>query len=181
MDSLKSMRWTLFTTGGVLIALGVLSLLYSITSLLSLALFVGIGLVLVGVNHLVPYFSMKGDALRPVWFLPQGFVDVLLGFVLVARIGLTGLMIPILLGLWMAFMGMSRFIGFFFLARTEVSRRWVMLLGGLLTLACGLLVLCSPVLAGGRFVSALITAAFFATGLQTVFEGQLVYAPIRRS
>ena len=176
-NSLKSMRWTLFTTGGLLVLLGVLSLFYSNASLLSLAFFVGIGFIIAGLNHLIPYFSLRGDALRPKWFLPQGIVDVLVGVVLLMNIGLTALMVPILLGMWMIFVGLMRFAGSFYVKRAGVRKWWIMLLSGLLLLSCGFSVLCSPVISGGMFVSMLIASMFFASGFLIMAEGKLIYAP----
>ena len=72
MDSLKSMRWTLITSGVILIVLGIVSFFFPLASLMTLAFFIGIGFVVAGINHLVPYFSMRGSPLRPGWLLWQG-------------------------------------------------------------------------------------------------------------
>ena len=53
-DSKKTLRWTLYFTGGILVVLGLWAMTYPIEALMSLALYLGIGFVLAGINHLVP-------------------------------------------------------------------------------------------------------------------------------
>ena len=62
-DSKKTLRWTLYFTGGILVVLGLWAMTYPIEALMSLALYLGIGFVLAGLNHLVPCFSLRGDPL----------------------------------------------------------------------------------------------------------------------
>ena len=174
MDSMKSMRWTLYTTGGILILLGVLSFFYPAASLLSLALFLGIGFIVAGINHLVPYFSMKGDPLRPGWLLPQGILDLLTGVLMLTRLGLTAFMIPVLLGIWMFFMGGLRIVAAFRIRRARIRRWWMMLVSGVLTLLCAFLVASSPIL-GAAMVTALIGGAFIFAGALTIAEGRFVF------
>ena len=179
VDSLKTMRWTLITTGVIFIILGVLSLFYPLSSLLSLAFFIGIGFIIAGINHLVPYFTLRGDPLRPGWLLPQGIIDILLGVVMLMNIGVTALMIPIMLGVWMLIAGIFRCAASFRLKRIGIPRWWVMLISGLLTLLCGAAVFFSPLVAGGLLVVSLMAATFIGIGCLAVAEASLIY-PTRR-
>ena len=61
MNSMKTLRWTLYLTGVILIFLGLWSLFYPLEALLSLAIYLGIGLCLSGVNYLLPCFSLRGQ------------------------------------------------------------------------------------------------------------------------
>ena len=63
LDSKKTLRWTLYFTGGILIVLGLWAMTYPVEALMSLAFFLGVGFVLAGINHLVPCFSLRGDQL----------------------------------------------------------------------------------------------------------------------
>ncbi len=175
-DYLKSMRWTLFTTGGILILLGIVSCFHPLASLMSFAFFIGIGFVVAGINHLVPYFTMRGSSYRPSWLLPQGILDILLGVLMLTRIGLTTLMIPVLLGFWVMFMGVLRLYSSFQLKRAGLKKWWILLISGVLLLLCALMVISSPIL-GALLVTWLIGAMFICAGAAAIAEGRLIYPP----
>ena len=46
LDSKKTLRWTLYFTGGILVVLGLWAMTYPVEALMSLALFLGGGFVL---------------------------------------------------------------------------------------------------------------------------------------
>lgn len=174
MDHMKSVRWTLFTTGGILILLGLISFFHPAASLMSLAFFIGIGFVVSGINNLVPYFTLRGTPFRPPWLLPQGILDLLLGVIMLAKIGVTTLMIPIMLGFWVMFMAVLRMIDSFRLRRAGFRKWWLIFVGGIALLLCSLMVLSSPAL-GALFVTWLIGAMFICAGVMAIAEGKLIY------
>lgn len=176
MDCLKSMRWTLFTTGAILILLGIFSLLRPAASLISLAFFIGIAFIASGINHLVPYFTMKGDPLRPAWLLPEGILDILLGVILLAKIGVTAFMIPILLGAWVMFMGIIRLIAAFKLRAAGLKKWWLMLVSGAMLVLWSFAMISSPLL-GALMVTYMIGSMFIFAGLLVIAEGKMIYAP----
>ena len=89
LDSKKTLRWTLYFTGGILIVLGLWAMTYPVEALMSLAFSLGVGFVLAGINHLVPCFSLRGDPMYPRWMLVQGVLDLLIGIVMLMRLGVT--------------------------------------------------------------------------------------------
>ena len=103
LDSKKTLRWTLYLTGGILIALGLWAMTYPMEALMSLAFSLGVGFVLAGINHLVPCFSLRGDPMYPRWMLVQGVLDLLIGIVMLMRLGVTAFMIPIMVACWFSF------------------------------------------------------------------------------
>ena len=181
MDSKKTLRWTLYFTGGVLIALGLLSLLYPFETLLSLAFCLGIGLCLTGLNHLTPCFSLRGDPLRPRWLFLLGVLDLIAGAVMLARLGLTAFMIPIYTAAWMALTGAVRMGTSLRLRSVRVGgarlfpRWWLMLLSGLGLILCACAMFASPILAG-LYVAYVIAASLIAAGLLIVAEGRWVFS-----
>ncbi|MDR3229832.1 MAG: DUF308 domain-containing protein [Synergistaceae bacterium] len=173
-DYLRTMRWTLYTTGTILIALGVVSFLHPLASLMSLAFFIGIGFVITGVNHLIPWFSMRESSIRPFWLLPQGIADLLLGGVMLARIGVTTLMIPVMLGFWVMLMAGLRFFTAFQIRRAGMKNWWMSLFSAAALLVCALVVIASPVI-GALIITGLIGFAFICAGLLAIVEGRLIY------
>ena len=175
LDSKKTLRWTLYLTGGILIALGLWAMTYPVEALMSLALFLGAGFVLAGVNHLVPCFSLRGDPMYPRWMLIQGVLDLLIGVVMLTRLGVTAFMIPIMVACWFSFTGVVRIATSFRLKSLGFGRWWAMLLNGLLLVVCASLMLASPFV-GGISVALLMGSAFVASGLLIVWEARGIFA-----
>ncbi|MDR1731109.1 MAG: DUF308 domain-containing protein [Synergistaceae bacterium] len=175
IDYMKTMRWTLCTTGAILIVLGILSFFHSLETLFSLAFFVGAGFLITGVNHLIPWFSMKGSPLRPLWLLPQSVLDILLGLLMLIRPGLTAFMIPVALGCWILLMAFLRFFSAFQVRRAGLSRWWMMLLSAVALVFCGMMMIASP-LAGVAVVTWLVGSSFIGAGLLAIAEGRLLYS-----
>lgn len=174
MDYLKTIRWTLYTTGGILILLGILSFFFPEASLMTLAVCVGVGFILAGINNLVPYFSLRGSPFRPAWLLPQGILDILLGVLMLTRIGLTSFMIPVLLGFWMIFTSVLRLSFCLQLRRAGLRKWWLMPVSAIAMLFCSLVMISSPV-AGVLVVSWSIGTALVCAGLVMLAEARLIY------
>ena len=175
MDSKKTLRWTLYFTGGVLVVLGLWAMTYPVEALMSLALYLGIGFILAGVNHLVPCFSLRGDPMYPRWMLVQGVLDLLIGVVMLTRLGLTAFMIPIMVACWFCSTGVVRIATSFRLKSLGFGRWWAMLLNGLLLAVCASLMLASP-FAGWISAALLMGSVLVASGFLIVWEARGVFA-----
>ena len=175
LDSKKTLRWTLYFTGGILIVLGLWAMTYPVEALMSLALFLGVGFVLAGVNHLVPCFSLRGDPMYPRWMLVQGVLDLMIGVVMLARLGVTAFIIPIMVACWFSLTGIVRIATSFRLKSLGFGRWWAMLLNGLLLVVCASLMLASPFV-GGISVALLMGSAFVVSGLLIVWEARGIFA-----
>ena len=175
LDSKKTLRWTLYFTGGILIVLGLWAMTYPVEALMSLAFSLGVGFVLAGINHLVPCFSLRGDPMYPRWMLVQGVLDLLIGIVMLMRLGVTAFMIPIMVACWFSFIGVVRIATSFRLKSLGFGKWWAMLLNGLLLVVCASLMLASPFV-GGISVALLMGSAFVASGLLIVWEARGIFA-----
>ena len=181
MDTMKSLRWTLYFTGGVLIVLGLWSLAYPAEALLSLAFALGLGFCLSGLNHLVPCFSLRGDPLYPRWCLVLGMLDLIVGVVMLTRLGLTAFMIPIVASVWMGLNGVVRVGTSLRLRGIRVGgarlfpRWWLMLLSGLALALCACALFASPVLAG-LYVVFVLAGGLLFSGLLILMEARLIFS-----
>ena len=182
MDTMKSLRWTLYSTGGILIVLGLWSLAYPIDALLSLAFALGLGFCLSGLNHLVPCLSLRGDPLYPRWFLVLGALDLILGIIMLTRLGLTAFMIPLAVSIWMGGSGLVRIATSLRLRGLKVGklrlfpRWWLMLLSGLALVLCAGVLFASPLLAG-LYVVFVLAGGLVGAGLLILLEARLIFSP----
>ena len=172
--TMKTLRWTLWFTGGVLIALGLWSMTFPMEALLSLALWLGAGVCLSGINYLLPCFSLRGEALSPRWFLFLGLMDLAIGGVMLTRLGLTAIMIPIVVSLWLAGAAVVRLVTCIRLRWLRLPGWWFMLLSSLTLLACACMMFFSPFLAGISVVMVL-AGALVVAGVLIILEGRVIF------
>ncbi|MDO4787253.1 MAG: DUF308 domain-containing protein [Fretibacterium sp.] len=171
---MKTMRWTLYFTGGLLVVLGLWAMTYPVEALMSLAFFLGIGFVVAGLNHLVPCFSLRGDPMCPRWMMLQGLLDLVIGVVMLTRIGLTAFMIPMLVAAWLCFTGLVRVATSFRLRSLGLRRWWWMLLNGLLLVLCAFAMAASPFV-GGVSVALMMGSTLVVSGVLILIEARRTF------
>ena len=126
----KTVRWTLFTDGAVIILIGALGALYPVLRAPSPQTTIGLGLIVSGLNYLVPYFSLKNSPIRPLWFVIVGVLNTVFGVLFFARVGLMLFRLPILAGMWMIFAACARAIMTFENFRFGIGKWWITLTVG---------------------------------------------------
>ncbi|MCL2683834.1 MAG: DUF308 domain-containing protein [Synergistaceae bacterium] len=126
----KTVRWTLYTDGVIVILMGVLGALYPVLHSPSPSTMMGAGLLVSGLNYLVPCISLKKSPVRPRWFLLIGVLNSLFGVLFLARVGLILLRFPVLAGIWMIFAACARGCMVFENFKAGVARWWITLTVG---------------------------------------------------
>ena len=175
MGSMKKLRWTLYITGAILILLGLWSLRYPVEALLSLAFFLGMGFCLSGVNYIIPCLFRGGESIYPWWFLIFGLLDLMIGAVMLGRIGLTAFMLPLFMAAWLIFAGIAHILTAFRLKALGLSRWWLTFLNGVVIVLLSCLMTASP-LVGGLSVVMVLAGTLIAKGLLLIMEGRVVFS-----
>ena len=124
---MKTVRWTLFTDGAIIILIGALGALYPILNSPSPPTAIGVGFLICGLNYLVPYISLKHSAIRPRWFIIIGVLNAVFGVLFLARVGLILFRLPVLAGIWMIFAACARAFMAFENFRSGVGKWWITL------------------------------------------------------
>lgn len=156
----RSLRhWWVFLLRGLLfIVTGIYMIGSPGSSYVALGFFFGLVIFLAGIAELLPVIT-KRDTTNRGWHLTVGIIDLLLGLLLMAHVGVGVFILRLMVGVWFVFRGMSLFS---FSRLTGGS--WVLVLGGVLTVLFGLLILFNPVF--GAMTIILWTAiAFIVTGV----------------
>ena len=140
----KTVRWTLFTDGVIIIVIGILgALLGALNQVLYLAYFpsvIGGGLLVSGLNYLVPYAALKKSTIRPRWFLFIGILNSIFGVLFLTRIVLLLFKPSILTGIWMIFAACARACMAFENFRAGVGKWWITLtVGGYMLFAAAVM------------------------------------------
>lgn len=170
----KTARWTFYTTGGILILLGIILLLNPMFSAGALGFFAGIGFLIAGLNNLVPYFSMRDNPERPKWFLPLGVIDLVVGMLFITRIGLAVFTISTLLALWIFLGGIMRFWISFQRKAAGDGKWWMSAASGVLLVLCALVLFSNP-FAAVFAVTFISGAVLIAIGAIIIAEGRMSY------
>jgi uncharacterized membrane protein HdeD (DUF308 family) len=125
----KTVRVTLFTAGAIIILIGALGVLNRAFNTPSLPTILGAGLILSGLNYLVPYVSLvlMKEEFRPKWFMVCAAADAGFGVIFLARVGRLLFSYPTLIGLWIIFAACSRLFMAFSNFRAGVPKWWATL------------------------------------------------------
>ncbi|MDR1137792.1 MAG: hypothetical protein LBK91_05665 [Synergistaceae bacterium] len=168
----KTLRWTLFTDGGIIVIVGVLGLMERMFSGISPPVVVGAGLATAGVNYFVPYFSLKNCKFRPIWLMAIGAVDVIFAALFLFRIGLLFFPLPVLLGMWMIFAACTRAYMAYSNCRAGIAKWWIT------AVSCAYMIFASAaVMAGTAQPMPLLSwNAVIMTGVFIINEGRKLFA-----
>ncbi|MCL2147090.1 MAG: DUF308 domain-containing protein [Synergistaceae bacterium] len=172
---IKSHQWCLIIAGIIMVLLGIYSMFRSEKAILSIVIFVGAGLIICGIAHIFAYRLHANDSVgHPNWFMPQGLFEIILGFILIANLGVTSLSAPLMVAFWAIFDGVMRTTASFQLKCAGVAKWRVLLITGIISLFFALILLARPfaTVIGATFM---IGAALFAWGITAVCEARHLY------
>ena len=154
--------------GAISIVVGLLAIAYPDITLLALALFAGINLILVGVMSLIDAFSPDADAGSKALSAILGVLGLIAGLVVLRRPGETLLALVLVLGIWLVVSGVVQF----FRAFSRLEGRALQMLVAICEIVLGILILSVPDVS-------LRTVAIFA-GIGFILRGSLaVYAGLQ--
>ena len=169
METTKHISLWHLIAGVVMVLLGVFLWFNPAASLLALALYLGIAFIVIGLGYISASFASRSS-----WYLLVGILDLMLGIIFTANVGLTAATLPVLLAIWCIAVGSAQIISAFRLKNDDLPWGWS-LTAGLLGLCFGLWILAYPVV-GTVTLSALIGSYFLLYGIVEIIE----YASNRR-
>jgi len=129
--------WLILLRGIVFLLLSFFVFANPVGSLLGLAVYIGISLLLTGIFLIVLALSSRDTMENWGWRLAEGVIDVIFAFVLLSNPGITATVLPFVVGFWMMVFGIMMFADSFQVKKTGESNWWIGLVGGLLTVLAG--------------------------------------------
>lgn len=167
---MKKIRWNFCITGAILIMLGILTLRYPVGAIMSVGLFIGIGLIASGLNYFSGYyfFGLKR-------FILLGILDLIMGIYMTAQPGITAFVIPFVIALYFFMTGISRICMSLWLGGAKMRGWWLMLLNGIALIAFSALMCVSP-LTSTLSVMVILSAVLIASGVLSVLEGCIMFS-----
>jgi len=164
----KSKNWWLMLLKGiVLIVLSFFVFRHPIESLVGLAVFFGIALLLTGIFLIIASIMVSKVDENWGWRLAEGIIDVIFALVLLSNPGITAAVFPFIVGFWMIVYGVMIFSGSFKDKKEDDSNWWVGLLGGILTILFGWFVM-TNLLAGAVTITIWIGLGLLILGIVNI-------------
>lgn len=163
LDSLgRSWGWVL-AFGLITLLIGIIVVIDPSSSVVFVAVLIGIEFVLSGIFHIVASFTSVGDGHR-VWMILIGILSIALGVFLIRHLNVTLSILPVIVGIFWIVQGVMEF--FAAVANKEMaSRGWNMLLG-VVVLIAGIVVVSWPIHS--------IVALAWLIGISLIFFGAMI-------
>lgn len=149
--------------GIIMILLGMYVCFNPIASLVALALYIGIAFIIVGSGYVITSFSFESG-----WDLIVGLLDIFIGLILVANLGISAASLPIIFAIWSLAVGVIQIVGAIRLYRINMPWSWSLMIG-----ICGIifafLILAYPML-GAITITAIIGIYMIIYGAFSLLE-----------
>lgn len=140
-------KWFMLIAGIIIAILGVTMLFTPLESLITLAIFIGISMLISGISEIAAFFGEETGA-RSGWMLASGIISTLFGIWTMFGSGTAALVavIPFIFAAWVMTSGISRIAGSIAI-KNEGFGQWGLILAfGIIGTLLGFMLLFSPVL-----------------------------------
>lgn len=149
--------------GIIMAALGVYIWFNPAVTLLALALYLGVAFLIVGAGYFAASFSYSSG-----WYMFVGLLDMLVGVIFIANLGVTAVSLPIIFALWCLAVGVIQVVAAFQFRNSGLAYGWTMT-AGILGLLFSFLILAYPVV-GTITITALMGAYVLLYGIVEIVE-----------
>ena len=158
----KKHWWSPLILGIILLALGIVILMFPQVSYISMSVLFGIVIALSGIMYMKMGFSrkMKGRG----WLIISGIIELVLGIFLTFTPAISAIALPFFLGFWLLFKGFS-LLGLGSTMTTRKGSSWgLTAFSGVMLIICGLIILLQPFIFG-------MEAVILWTGISMIIGG----------
>ena len=147
--TLKLMRWLLLLSGILIVILGITMLFTPLQSLVALALFIGISMLISGISEIVSFCNEEKGG-RSRWMMASGMITALLGIwtIFGRGAGTLAAILPFVFAAWVISSSIMRVVGSVSLRSGGLAQWGWLLAFGVLGTIFGIFLLFSPVVSG---------------------------------
>ena len=149
--------------GVIMVLLGVYMWFNPQITLMALALYLGIVFIIVGAGYFMASFSNDSG-----WYMLVGVLDVLVGVVFVANVGVTSISLPIIFALWCMAVGAIQLVTTYQFFKAGISWGWTLCFA-VLGILFGFLILAYPFI-GTLTIVALMGTYMMLFGILVIAE-----------
>ncbi|MBO5716614.1 MAG: DUF308 domain-containing protein [Alistipes sp.] len=173
--------WLSIIVGLVALAAGFIVLINPLTSYITIAIWLGVAVLISGIIGLVQSFSSDSALVRNGWVILAAIADIIIGLLLIFNMVITAVMLPMLFGVWLLYRGFIGVVMGMDLRSCRVpSAGWVVL-GSVIMIVISLAVLLMPQTLGVEAIVLFVAAAFLIYGFSSISLGFRLYEVHRRA
>lgn len=149
--------------GILMVILGAYVWLNPIVSLVALSLYIGAALIVIGAGYVGSSMDLDSG-----WFMFVGVIDIIVGIILVANIGVTAVTLPVIFAIWCIAVGVAQLVSSYHQGKSGLHWGWSFILGAL-GIVFGFLILKYPGI-GAITISTLLGLYIILYGLLEISE-----------
>jgi uncharacterized membrane protein HdeD (DUF308 family) len=165
--NLQKNWWLLTVNGALAILFGGLALFATETLMISISMYFGLLVLVGGLLLLLGAFDQKRKEKKYSMMLAQALIAIIIGILIMVFPGKTLKLFLIFVGVWAVLLGLLKI--YVAVALKKMSEfRYVMIFGGIIIVAIGLLLLLNPAFVAG-LVLKIVGGVFVVVGMMLVY------------
>lgn len=157
-------------SGVLLIVCGIVCMVNPGITMSTLSMFLGIAVLISGIIDIAVYMSTKDVIAGASWVLTDGIITAIVALTLLLNNSFVALAIPVILGIWLLFSGISRTISSIDLKQLGVPGWGWFTFFGILLIIFGILSFIKPIVAAFT-ISMLIGIPLIVLGIVVLIKG----------
>ena len=173
--------WLSIIVGLVALAAGFIVLINPLTSYITIAIWLGVAVLISGIIGLVQSFSSDSALVRNGWVILAAIADIIIGLLLIFNMVITAVMLPTLFGVWLLYRGFIGVVMGMDLRSCRVPNAGWVVLGSVIMIVISLAVLLMPESLGVEAIVLFVAAAFLIYGFSSISRGFRLYDVHRRA
>lgn len=136
--------WLMFIAGILCIALGVAVFVFPLASYVTVAILLGVLMLLTGIVQLVLASTSSNYIAQRGYMIVAGILDIIFGVFLCVYPGITMIMLPVIMGIWMMYRSLMLIAFGGDMDTFKIAGRGFITVGGVLLLLLSILVILNP-------------------------------------
>ncbi|MCL2760922.1 MAG: DUF308 domain-containing protein [Desulfuromonadales bacterium] len=164
-DKKKKPGVWLLIVGILMCVAGIYMWVEPLAVIVALALYLGIIFIVSGIGYIATFFAGWSSG----WLLANGLIDLILGIVLITHLRLTIVTLPIILALWIIFVGVLRVAAAFKLKAVGFPKWGWSFVFGFLSILFGMFIIANP-LVGVLSITVVLGTFMLIYGVFVIME-----------
>ena len=136
--------WLMFIAGILCVALGVAVFVFPLASYVTLAILLGILMLLTGITQLVLASTSSNYLAQRGYMIAAGVLDIIFGVFLCVYPDITMIMLPVIMGIWMMYRSLMLIAFGGDMDTFKLGGRGFVIVGGILLLLLSVMVILNP-------------------------------------
>ena len=140
LENQKISFWAV-VVGILMIGLGGFVWMNPVSTIIGLALYLGIVFLVSGIGYIVTSFSVQSG-----WVLAEGLLNLLVGLIFICNLGISTASLPIMFAFWAMFVGIMQLVTSYQMKQLDLPRWGWVLFTGILGILIAMMIIAYPLI-----------------------------------